>query len=145
MKENFELVEHIYQDSEMASFTIRDLLGRLKEKDNKITKYLEDILHEYERFSEETYNILKDNNQEVTAESSMTKWMAKMGIKKEVESDNSDSSIADMLIKGISSGSIDMEKKINDYEKEVDKEYLKLAKNFLKFQENTIESLKKYL
>jgi len=137
VKENFELLEHIYQDSEMSCFSISDLLERLKEKDNKIKKDLEDILHKYEYFKEKTYKILK--------ESSMVKWMAKTGIKKEVKSDNSDSSIADMLIKGISSGSIDMEKKISDYKDDVDKKYLDIAKDFLKFQEDSIEALKKYL
>jgi len=145
VKENFELLEHIYQDSEMSCFSISDLLERLKEKDNKIKKDLEDILHKYEYFKEKTYKILKDNNQEIEKESSMVKWMAKTGIKKEVKSDNSDSSIADMLIKGISSGSIDMEKKISDYKDDVDKKYLDIAKDFLKFQEDSIEALKKYL
>ena len=68
-----------------------------------------------------------------------------MGIHKEVKKDNSDSSIADMLIKGISMGSIDMEKKIKDYDDEVNKDYLKIAKDFMKFQEKTIEDLKKFL
>ena len=36
MKENHELVLHIYQDAEMASYTIHKLLVDLKEKDNKI-------------------------------------------------------------------------------------------------------------
>ena len=38
-----------------------------------------------------------------------------------------------------------MEKKISLYKDSVEKEYLKLAKDFLKFQEKTIDELKKYL
>ena len=75
----------------------------------------------------------------------MTKMMANMGVSKEVKSDNSDASIADMLIKGISMGSIDMEKKIGDYKKEVEKKDLKVAKEFLKFQQKAIDKLKKFL
>ena len=71
--------------------------------------------------------------------------MAGSSIKKEVNSDNSDSAIADMLIKGISMGSIDMEKKISEYKNEVNKTDLELANNFKKFQEETIEQLKQYL
>ena len=70
---------------------------------------------------------------------------AKMGIKKEVLHDNSDASIADMLIKGISMGTIDMEKKIENYKENVDKENLKLAKDFYQFQQENIEELKKHL
>ena len=71
--------------------------------------------------------------------------MSTMGIKKEVKSDNSDAAIADMLIKGISMGSIEMEKKVKDYRDCVDKEQLQLAEDFLKFQQQTIERLKEYL
>ncbi len=42
-------------------------------------------------------------------------------------------------------GSIDMEKKLEDYKKEVEKGDLKFAKEFLKFQQNAIDKLKKFL
>ena len=38
-----------------------------------------------------------------------------------------------------------MERKIKDYSKEVDKKILKLAEDFLEFQENSIEKLKEFL
>ena len=88
---------------------------------------------------------LKANKQEIKENGMFSKMMAGMGIKKEVKNDNSDSSMADLLIQGISMGSIDAEKKIKNYEKEVDKKQLDFLKDFLKFQENTIEKLKKYL
>ena len=71
--------------------------------------------------------------------------MAKEGIKKEVKSDNSDASIADMLIKGISMGSLDMEKKIKKYEEVSEKSYLKLAHDYLNFSKDNMTALKKYL
>lgn len=145
MKENFELLEHIYKDSEMASYTLTKTLEDLKEKDNKIKRLLEDILKEYESWREKSKNILEENHQEIKETGSFSKMMASMGINKEVKNDNSDSSIADMLIEGISMGSIDTEKKIHAYDKDLDKEQLKLAKDFLKFQEKAIDQLKKYL
>lgn len=145
MKENNELLEHIYQDAEMAYYTLEKLEDFLKEKDNKIKGLIEEIKEEYQEFMQQTESRLEKDKQEIIPEDMMTKWMAKMGIKKEVKSDNSDSSIADLLIKGISMGSINMEKKIKDYEKTCNKEDLKLAKKFLEFQEDTIEELKEYL
>ena len=71
--------------------------------------------------------------------------MAKMGINKEVKNDNSDSAIANLLIKGVSMGTIDMEKKIKDYAEEASDKDLELAKEFLKFQEKTIDIFKEYL
>ena len=145
MKENNELILHIYQDSEMSCYTLEKLLNDLKEKDNKIKKTIEDILHEYQDWKIKSKKLLQKENAEVSENSFMAKFMAGQGIKSEVNDDNSDSAISDMLIKGISMGSIDMEKKISAYKDEVNKEDLNMAKEFLKFQERTIEHLKEYL
>lgn len=75
----------------------------------------------------------------------MSKMMAGMGIDKEVNSDNSDSAIADMIIKGVSIGTVDMEKKLKPYKDEANDKELELAQDFLKFQERTIDILKEYL
>lgn len=145
MKENNELILHIYQDSEMACYTIEKLINDIKEKDNKIKKCVEDILHDYQEWKQKSNKLLQKENAEISENPFIAKFMAGQGIKKEVDDDNSDSAIADMLIKGISMGSIDMEKKIHAYEKEVNKDDLDMAKEFLKFQEKTIEMLKQYL
>lgn len=145
MNENKELALHIYQDAEMASYTLTKLLSDLKERDNKIKKYIEEILKEYEKWKSKTKKFLKRNDSEISDVSFFEKMMAKMGISKEVKSDNSDSAIADLLIKGISMGSIDMEKKIKQYKDEVSYNELELAREFLKFQEKTIDKLKDYL
>ncbi len=145
MKENLELLEHIYQDSEMAAYSITTLLKDLRDKDNKIKKIAEDILKEYEEWNKKVTDRLDKNNGEQKDSGLLSKMGASMGIKKEVKDDNSDSSIADMLIKGISMGTLDMEKKIKDYEQEANKEDLKIAKDFLSFQQKSIEKLKEFL
>ena len=129
--ENIELYKHIIKDCDMGIFTIEKLLEGLKEKDNKIKNSVEDILKNYEKF----YNLTKKSLQKAKASlvenGMMSKMGASMGIKKEVQSDNSDASIAKMLIEGISMGSLDMEQKINDYKEIFDKKQLKLAHEFL--------------
>ena len=145
MKTENELLQHIYQDASMATFTLTKLLENLKEKDNKIKDATEDILKEYEQFAKTSKQLLQEQKIIPQEESMMAKMGASMGIKKEVINDNSDASMAEMLIQGISMGSLEIQKKIKAYEKKVDEETLKLAKSFLKFQENAIEKLKKYL
>ncbi len=143
--EDIELYKHIYQDSEMGHYTISKLLEELKQKDNKIKSVVEDILKQYESYYEESKSYLLEHDQELKENGMMAKMGASMGIKKEVKSDNSDSSIAEMLIQGIAMGSLEMEKKIGNYEKDVSKETLKFAKKFLQFQEDSITGLKKFL
>lgn len=145
MTENNELVLHIYKDAEMASYTLTRLLKDLKDKDNKIKKTLEDILKEYEEWKSNTKKYLKKHNAEISENGMMAKMMAGMGIDKEVNADNSDSAIADMIIKGVSTGSVDMEKKLKQYRDEANDKELELAEEFLKFQEKTIDILKEYL
>ena len=145
MKTENELLQHIYQNASMATFTLTKLLENLKEKDNKIKDATEDILKEYEQFAKTSKQLLQEQKIIPQEESMMAKMGASMGIKKEVINDNSDASMAEMLIQGISMGSLEIQKKIKAYEKKVDEETLKLAKSFLKFQENAIEKLKKYL
>ena len=145
MDENFELYKHILKDTDMSVYSLTKLLEDLKEKDNKIKKTVEDILKGYERYLEECKSYLEENDVDLEYDGMMAKTGARMGIKMEVKKDNSDSSIADMLIKGISMGSIDMEKKINDYKDEVGKDEIKFAKEFYSFQQDVITNLKKYL
>lgn len=145
MDENIELYKHIYQDAEMAKYTLTKLLEELKNKDNKIKGTVEEILKQYEYYFKESKNYLEEKDALLEENSLMAKMGASMGIKKEVKYDNSDSSIAELLIQGISMGSIDMEKKLKAYEKEAEKEQLKFAKDFLEFQEDSITGLKKFL
>ena len=145
MNENCELLESIYKDAAMATYTLEELLKELNGKDNKIIKPCEDILKGYERYRDETKEKLLKLDSELKEKSIMTKIGAKLGIMKEVITDNSDASIADMLIKGISMGSIDTEKKIGAYKENVDKDNIKWAKDFYQFQQDNIKALKKFL
>ena len=145
MEEKNELLEHIYKDAYMASYSLQKLLDEIKNKDNKIKGDEEDILQKYQEFKEEVEELLKGNDEEVNDPNFFAKMGSTMGIIKEVKIDNSDSSIADMVIQGVSMGSIETEKKLKAYEKDIEKEYKDLAERFLKFQQKSIDKLKKYL
>ena len=145
MNENIELYKHISKDCDMAIFTLQKLLEDIKEKDNKIKITVEEIIHKYEKYYQEACKYLKKNHETTEKTSVFGKMGAKMGIKKEVQADNSDASLAKMIIEGVVMGTLDMEKKIKDYEEIAEQEQLKFAKDFLTFQQSVIENLKKYL
>ena len=71
--------------------------------------------------------------------------MADIEMKMQVMKDNSDSKMASMLTEGFTMGTIEMNKKIDVYSKDTDKDIINLAKQLLKFQEQEIENLKEYL
>lgn len=145
MDENVELLNYIHKDSEMGIASLTALIRKLNTKDNKIKKIVEAELKGYENFKKESEKLLKKHKSEVIDASMMAKTMSTVKLNFEVMKDNSDAKIADILTKGFTMGTIDMNKKIEAYKDDAEKDILSLAKNFLKFQEENIEILKEYL
>ncbi len=143
--ENFELIKHIHEDAAMGEYATKRLLDELKSKDNKIKSILEDIYKEYLQYKEKSEKLLDKKDIEYKRIDLMAKMGTYFGIKKEIIDDNSDSSIASMMIQGLSMGSIEISKKLKAYEECTDKKYLKLVKEFIEFQEEYIEKMKSYL
>ena len=145
MNRQCELIEKIYKDVSMGRYSTEKLLENLKGKDNKITGVVESIFKEYSSFEQSAKESLLAKDLKPEQEGNFTKMMSSMGIFKEVLNDNSDSSIADLLIQGLSMGEIDMKKRVENASDDIDKDDLKLAKDFLKFQKDAQKDLKKYL
>jgi len=142
---NKELLQYLYETVEMGKYSTTELTKDLHGKDNKIKDVLDDILKEYEKFYEKTKKLLDKHRVEKKEIGTMAKMSSSMSMKKEVMSDNSDASMADLLIKGLTMGSLETSKKIDQYDKKVDDKILDLAKDIHKFQENKIDELKKFL
>ena len=145
MNENEEILEYIYQTSNMGMQSTKDLINSLKGKDNKIKKLVEEIEKNYEKYARETEKLLNKKDLKAKPIGMMAKAMSKMSINKEIISDNSDSNIADMLIQGLTMGNLELTKHIDNYEKTADKKIINLAKSLKKFGEEYIEKLKVYL
>ena len=112
MNETNELLEEVYKTAAMGRFSMMKLIEALKEKDNKIKGYLEELLEDYRNYEDQSKELLLKESIEPMEENAISKLMASMGIQKEVKGDNSDAAMAEMLIQGISMGSIEMEKQI---------------------------------
>ena len=65
MNENEEILEYIYQTSNMGMQSTKDLIDSLKGKDNKIKKLIEEIEKNYEKYAKETEKLL--NKQDLKA------------------------------------------------------------------------------
>lgn len=145
MNENMELLNFVYENAEMGVHTLNNLSNTLRNKDNKIKGLIEDELKEYNNFLKESEKLLKKNKIEPKKTNLMSKISSKMGIAMETMRDNSDPAIASMVIEGLTMGIVEIETKIENYKKLVDKKILKLANKFLKFQEEEIEKLKTFM
>ena len=145
MDENIELLEYIYKNSEMGVYSCEKLIKDINNKENKIKKPLEGILKGYENYKKDSKNLINKNKYELKKSPLIAKISSSVQMKMEVAKDNSDSAIAKLLTQGLTMGSVDISAKIDRYEKDADKKILKLAKDYLKFQKESIDFLKDYL
>lgn len=145
MKENIEVINLVYKDSDMSIKSLTELLETLEEKQNKIKDTVSNILKGYERYYDRALKLLNDYDSDGKKENILKEMMAKMGVDKEVKKDNSDANIAQMLIKGIDMGVSDINNKLKKTKDNIDNEVMNLANDFLDFQKDNIKSLKKHM
>ena len=145
MDENIELLEHIYKNAQMGVYSCESLIKDINRKENKIKKILEGILKGYENYKLESKKMIKKNKYELKKSPLVAKMSSSIQMMVEVAKDNSDSAIAKLLTQGLTMGTVDISAKIDRYEKDADKKIIKMAKNYLKFQKESIDILKDYL
>ena len=145
MDENTEMLLYIYQNAKMGVNSCTELIRILNSKDNKIKKVVEGELKGYESFVKKSEKLMRDFNITPKDKGIISNVMSKMGIDMEMIKDNSDARIADMLTKGFTMGNVDIEKKIDRYEGDCDKNIIKLARELLEFGKANIDFLKPYL
>lgn len=145
MDETNELLQCMYQDCYMACKNLESLLNEIKHKDNKIKSDVEDILKKYELYLKDIKKELKSNKIKPKKVSMFAIMGAKMKMRKDVQKDNSDSKISDIIIQGLVMGVIDINKRLDNYKNEVNKDLIKLGNSLLVFQQESIDRLKAYL
>lgn len=145
MNETNELLLYIYQNCKMGNDTLTTLINTIKTKDNKIKKVLENELKEFEKYIKDSEKLLKKNKVEIKEKGVMDSIGSYMGIKMEMLKDNSDGRIADMLVKGMTMGIVDITKRLDNLGEESDKEVRKLAEKLKEYEQSEIKVLKAYL
>ena len=145
MDENKELLTYLYHDVSMALDNLTLLIKKINKKENKIKKTVEELIKGYEEYLKEIKELIKNYNFKIEPLPPISKMGAYMGICMEIKKDNSDSRIADMLIQGLTMGILNASKKMKNYEKYVEKNLIKETENFIKFQQESVELLKKFL
>lgn len=145
MNEVNELLEYMYKSSSMGVTSLTNVLKEIDNKENKLKSVISDELTKYENFFKKCEKLLKKHKAKISDNNIMIKVMSKQGIKREIKKDNSDAAVAHLLIEGLTMGVVDIESKIKNFDTKVDKDILKLASSYLKFQQDEIEKLKKYL
>lgn len=142
MNGNAELLNYIYQNSEMGQDTLSKLIDMTDNVEFK--KLLQSQLNQYSSIYNEAEVRLKETHNEAKPLGTLVKVSTYISLNLNTLTDKTPSHMSEMIIQGSTMGIIDITKKIKDYQ-EKDPSILALANRLLNFEENTVESFKKYL
>lgn len=142
MDKNVELLNYIYQNSQMGLDTISHLLNVTEDTEYK--NVLESQYNEYDKIFQETKGKLDHLDKEGKDINFYQKASADVMINLKTLTDKSPSHISEMMIQGSTMGVIDSIKKLKEY-KDADTDILGLGQRLLAFEEANIEQCKKYL
>ena len=142
MNGNTEMLNFIFQNSEMGVNTIGQIVELVNEPEFK--KQLNSQLAEYEMINKEAKDMLNKHGCEEKGINSFDKIKTYLMINIQTLTDKSASHISEMLIIGSNMGVIDANKNIHKYF-EAEKDIVKLMQRLLKFEEENIKQLTKYL
>lgn len=149
MSNQDELILYLCENVKMGLSSTTKIIKILKNKDNKIKKVLESYIKTYEHYLKKTKELKQKYNVKTSKNKFMQQLMANTMMEEEIKRDNSDSKIANILIRGFTMGEIDLEKRIKDFVNNLDKkeksDILDIAKELHAFNKNSIVELKDYL
>lgn len=140
---NAELLNFVYQNSQMGVDTITQLLEIAEDGDFK--DHLHAQLKEYRQIHDKAAQMLEANGFNEEGLSAFEKIRTYLMINFQTLSDDSTSHIAEMLMVGSNMGVIDAIKNIRKYKGLVEADILDLMEHLKKFEENNVERFKKYL
>ena len=146
METEYEKLDYIYKNASMGYESTMTLLKTLEDKENKIKETIQDIVNSYREFIKKSELLLCKINADGKKYSLMATMSADMNIKRKMSKDNSDSAVAQMLIKGLTLGQNNMAKAFDNIKKnDIDKKVLDILDDFKNFQIDSIKKLEKYV
>lgn len=143
MNANAELLNYVYQNSQMGVDTLQQLMEIAE--DMTLKEFLEKQLADYEEFHKQARRMLNQSGYDEKGLNAFEKVKTYFMVNVQTMNDRSPSNIASMLINGSTMGIIDTVKKLHQYEHDAEKESVKLMKDLREFEEKSVEKLKEFL
>lgn len=142
MESNIEFLNYIYQNSEMGKNTISQLISIVE--DETFKKSLESQLREYNEIFDISSKKIEEAKKTSKSIGTLSKFTTYLMINFNTITNKTPSHIAEMLIQGSTMGIVDVTKRIKEY-KTADKDISSLADRLLKFEQQNVDEMKKFL
>ncbi len=142
MNGNAELLNFIYQNSQMGVATIKQLIDI--SEDEELNKQLISQYNEYKEIHSTAEKALNENGYDEKGIGALDKIKTYIMINMQTLTDKSSSHISEMLIIGSNMGVINAVKNLKKYQN-AEPNIVDLMERLLKFEENNIQQLKDFL
>lgn len=142
MDNDEEFLNYIYQNAEMGKNTISQLIGIVD--DAAFKKTLESQLREYNEIFETANNKIELTRKTSKSIGTIPRLSTYLAINMKTMMNNTPAHIAEMMIQGSTMGIIDVTKKLKEYDN-ASMEVKKLGNGLLKFEQQNVEEMKKFL
>lgn len=144
-KENLDILDEVNKGATMGM----DAISYVKEKaiDGDFIQVLNNEFNKYKDISRRVNNIYSTftaTNKEPHETNAMNKMMTWYGIQMKTMADNTTSKLSELLMQGTNMGIIEGRRLLNQNSK-IDSEVEKVLNDFVVMQEDSVETLKKYL
>lgn len=142
MKENKNVLDELNKGCTMGMNAIEAILDKVEDK--KFKNVLKDEYKKYKKIHqkiEDKYHEFSDENP--TETNALNKAMIWSMLNIKTIADTSNSKLSEILLQGTNMGIIEGRKLINN--KDMDKDIKNISEEFIKMQEDSVETLKEYL
>ena len=141
---SLNLLEAIYKNVRMGADSIIDIMPKVT--DDAMRYELTSELERYEEFANEIEQIFLNTGEEAKDQGILAKLGTKMSVAMNTLVDSTTPHIAEMMIKGATMGITDATKLLREYEStSCSEEVISLTRRIIKYEEETVERLKKFL
>lgn len=143
MSETTELLDLIYKNAKMGETTLPLVIGMVSRPDLRTA--LSSQLVEYCSICDEAKAAMRRHGVRAAEPGSMKSAAAETSLHLNTLTGRSPSKIAEMMIRGSTMGTIQMAKRIHEYQYTAEPETLLLANRLLATEESNIEQMKQFL
>mgnify|MGYP004536498333 FL=1 len=142
--QNLNVLDEVNKGATMGMDAINFVLDKVE--DSSFRKVLDGEYNKYRDISNRVNDVYSNYNTEKEPHetNAMTKMMTWYGVQKKTINDHSNSKLSELLIQGTNMGIIEGRKLLNNNEN-LPKEIDTILNDFVVMQEDSVETLKKYL
>lgn len=142
MNGNTELLNFVYQNAQMGTATLNQLTEIVERDDFK--KHMEAQLKGYRDFEKDAVGLLEEHGGDEKGLSAFEKIRTYLMIDLQTMTDRTSSHVAEMMMVGSTMGVINSLRNLKKYEG-AEKKIRDLMDRLLRFEENNIDQLKKFV